>query len=271
MESIALTLPAALVMGLSFGAGPCNVTCLPYGPVLLAREGGGRRSWRTMAPFSAGHLAGYGALGGIAGLLGHTLQAWLRSPAVQWLLGTATILVGLALLLRCKRKGCAPHPVAHTRPLRQSPYGQAVQPAGMVLPGGLFLMGAGMALNPCAPLGAVLLAASATGSAAGGLLLGASFASAPCSSPPWYLDCWWPTWATRYGDISPSGRVRWNALRRRCSLHWARPPPGVGCNHNQTAERRPHAGGRWIFLFDGSIRWSSSRRISTTALSAYSG
>src|SRR5690606_32965833 len=94
MESIALTLPAALVMGLSFGAGPCNVTCLPYGPVLLAREGGGRRSWRTMAPFSAGHLAGYGALGGIAGLLGHTLQAWLRSPAVQWLLGTATILVG---------------------------------------------------------------------------------------------------------------------------------------------------------------------------------
>lgn len=175
MESIALTLPAALVMGLSFGAGPCNVTCLPYGPVLLAREGGGRRSWRTMAPFSAGHLAGYGALGGIAGLLGHTLQAWLRSPAVQWLLGTATILVGLALLLKCKRKGCAPHPVAHTRPLRQRPYGQAVQPTGMVLPGGLFLMGAGMALNPCAPLGAVLLAASATGSAAGGLLLGASF------------------------------------------------------------------------------------------------
>lgn len=178
MERIALTLPAALMMGLSFGAGPCNITCLPYlGPVFLAREGGLRQSWRTVAPFSAGRLAGYGALGGVAGLLGHTLQAWLQSPAVHWLLGAATILVGFALLLRRKKpKGCAPHPAAHnTRPLRQRPCGLTAQPAGVMLPGGLFLMGAGMALNPCAPLGAVLLAASATGSAAGGLLLGASF------------------------------------------------------------------------------------------------
>jgi len=42
----------------------------------------------------------------------------------------------------------------------------------VLLPGGLFLMGIGMALSPCAPLGIVLFSASLTGSAAGGLLLG---------------------------------------------------------------------------------------------------
>ena len=36
-------------------------------------------------------------------------------------------------------------------------------------------MGAGMAFNPCAPLGTVLLAASATGSATAGLGLGLGF------------------------------------------------------------------------------------------------
>jgi len=44
-----------------------------------------------------------------------------------------------------------------------------------LMPGGLFLMGIGMALSPCAPLGLVLFSASMTGSAAGGLLLGLSF------------------------------------------------------------------------------------------------
>src|SRR5690606_32634170 len=61
-----------------------------------------------------------------------------------------------------------------TQPLRPMPYKTAAAPrAG--LPGGLFLMGAGMAFSPCAPLSAVLLAASAVGSAAGGLALGLSF------------------------------------------------------------------------------------------------
>jgi len=45
----------------------------------------------------------------------------------------------------------------------------------VLLPGGLFLMGIGMALSPCAPLGIVLFSASLSGSAAGGLLLGMSF------------------------------------------------------------------------------------------------
>lgn len=177
MESVAVSLPAALLMGLSFGAGPCNITCMPYlGPVFLARKDGVRSSWRTVVPFSAGRMTGYACLGGFAGFLGHTLQGWLQSPAVHWLLGAATILVGLSLLWGRGAKGCSSHQdPAATQPLRPMPYKTSTPRPGAGLPGGLFLMGAGMAFSPCAPLSAVLLAASAVGSTAGGLALGLSF------------------------------------------------------------------------------------------------
>lgn len=174
MEPIAISLPAAVLMGLSFGAGPCNLTCLPYlGPVFLARPDGLRGSWRTVLPFSAGRMTGYAGLGGAAGLLGHTLKGWLQSPAVPWLLGLATVLVGLSLLWRGARGCAARRPAATRQPLARSTGGPPGSSA--TLPGGLFLMGAGMALTPCAPLSAVLLAASVMGTAAGGLALGLSF------------------------------------------------------------------------------------------------
>ena len=59
-----MTFSLAMAMGLIFGLGPCNVACLPYlGPVFLARDGGLRRSWRTIVPFSMGRLSGYTLLG----------------------------------------------------------------------------------------------------------------------------------------------------------------------------------------------------------------
>ncbi|MEN8168214.1 MAG: sulfite exporter TauE/SafE family protein, partial [Pseudomonadota bacterium] len=44
-----------------------------------------------------------------------------------------------------------------------------------LLPGGLFLMGMGMALNPCAPLTTVILASATTASIYAGLSLGVGF------------------------------------------------------------------------------------------------
>ena len=41
LEPVSLSFGAALLLGLSFGAGPCNIACLPYlGPVFLSRGGG---------------------------------------------------------------------------------------------------------------------------------------------------------------------------------------------------------------------------------------
>lgn len=49
------------------------------------------------------------------------------------------------------------------------------KPATPTLPGGLFLMGMGMALNPCAPLTTVILASATTASVTAGLSLGGGF------------------------------------------------------------------------------------------------
>lgn len=166
-EAAALGLPAALAMGLAFGAGPCNIACLPYlGPVFTAagREAGGGR--RVMVPFSLGRLTGYTLLGLAAGGTGRALVERLEASPVHALLGAATVLVGLALLWRRApgRTACAARP--------DGPGQRRGAPAYR---GGLFLMGAGMALNPCLPLATLLLAAAATGGPWTGAALGAAF------------------------------------------------------------------------------------------------
>ncbi len=168
-----MTFSLALGMGLLFGLGPCNISCLPYlGPVFLAREGGLRSSWRTIVPFSLGRLTGYTLLGLLAGLAGQIIDNRLDSPWVPMVLGGATILVGVSLLFKGKggMTGCS-------STSKQGPLGRLGARLNIrkLLPGGLFFMGVGMALNPCAPLGKVMLAASATTSAVAGSSLGLGF------------------------------------------------------------------------------------------------
>jgi len=164
-----MTFSLAMAMGLIFGLGPCNIACLPYlGPVFLARDGGLRRSWRTIVPFSLGRLTGYTTLGLLAGLTGQIADEQLDSPWVPMVLGGATILVGISLLFSNKKA---------TSSCSSSSPGKSPGKFNIkkLLPNGLFFMGVGMALNPCAPLGKVMLAASATTSAVVGSSLGLGF------------------------------------------------------------------------------------------------
>ena len=170
IEPVTLSFGAALLLGLSFGAGPCNIACLPYlGPVFTASGQGIRDSWRTLLPFSLGRLCGYALLGGAAGWAGVLVQDWVQSPWVRWLLGGATILVALSILFRKNRHACSP------KKPRQQQVRFEPTPGKPLLPGGLFLMGTGMALNPCAPLTTVILAAATTASSLAGLSLGICF------------------------------------------------------------------------------------------------
>ncbi len=167
-------LGAAALLGLGFGAGPCNIACMPFlGPVLLATGDGVRRGWRVLLPFSLGRLGGYALIGLAAGLGGHLAGGWLEGPAVRWLLGGATVLAALGLWQRLRQRGgtCANKTPGEVRVTLTDKNNTN----RALLPGGLFLMGAGMALNPCAPLGTVTLAAAATASVAGGLSLGLAF------------------------------------------------------------------------------------------------
>ncbi len=165
-----LPLSYVFVLGIVFGIGPCTLTCLPYlGPIFLSQSGGVKASWKIVVPFSLGRLISYSSLGLLAGYLGQTLRTSLKTPIIGWILGAATICVGLYILWTTLNKqgakgGCGAHGgMSHHSKLSN------------VMPGSLFFMGMGMALTPCSPLSTVLLVSAASASALTGFSLGFSF------------------------------------------------------------------------------------------------
>jgi thiol:disulfide interchange protein DsbD len=150
----------------------CTIACLPYlGPAFIAMEGGVRRSWRIILPFSLGRLGSYASLATIAGLSGQFLGDGAAGRELRWLMGAAAILLGVTMLLRRPSNGgCSRRD--KDRHLRRGVRSLAVE---TMMPGGLFLLGAGMALSPCAPLSSVLFSAAVCASAWYGLWLGLGF------------------------------------------------------------------------------------------------
>lgn len=175
MDPITLTLPAALIAGLAFGAGPCNVTCLPYlGPVFLKGDGV-KQSWRILLPFTLGRLTGYTSLGLFAGMAGEAITNLLQSSIAGWILGLAAIIVGLNLFRSGRHAiACNSHS-HHSNEQKVNFTTSATRQDKTMMPGALFMMGAGMALNPCVPLTAILAASAASGSAVAGLSMGLAF------------------------------------------------------------------------------------------------
>jgi sulfite exporter TauE/SafE len=173
IEETLVTLPMASALGLVFGLSSCTLTCLPYlAPVFLAREGGIRRSWRILLPFSLGRLTVYATLSTLAGMAGKLLDGDELSHNVRWVMGLAAIAVGIGLLLRRgSGHGCNMRP---GKVVTFSQFGSRAPPR-LLLPGGLFLMGIGVAMTPCVPLGSVIYSAASVGDTGHGLLLGLGF------------------------------------------------------------------------------------------------
>lgn len=167
-------LPMALALGLVYGLGPCLVSCLPYlGPVFLARDFSLRRSWRVVLPLSLGRLSGYSSFGAFAGWAGqYAKEGAATMPLLHLVIGAASLMVGLALFWQRKPACATASATGGAVPMPRIDFGHEPRP---LLPGGLFLMGVGMALTPCGPLGTVLFSAAASGNSLIGFLLGLSF------------------------------------------------------------------------------------------------
>ncbi len=163
IDTVTLTAGAAFTLGFTFGAGACNIACLPYlGPIFFAGESGVKKAWPKVTIFSLGRLTGYAIVGLLAGSLGDLLEQYLAETGLRWLLGLATLSVAIAMAFnsRKKHKSCLSGYKSKSK---------------FALPSGLFMMGFGMAFNPCAPLSTLLVAAATTGSALTGLSLGLAF------------------------------------------------------------------------------------------------
>ena len=176
IEPVTLSFGAAMLLGLSFGAGPCNIACLPYlGPVFMATDRGMRDSWQILLPFSLGRMFGYALLGTAAGWAGLLVQDWINEPWARWILGGATMVLALSILWQQRRNrpvSCAGGDSKRRNEARL----RLAEKSNPLMPGALFGMGAGMALNPCAPLTTIILAAATTASALAGMSLGLGFA-----------------------------------------------------------------------------------------------
>ncbi len=164
--------PMAAALGFAYGMGPCLVSCAPFlAPVFLASDGGMKQSWRILLPLSLGRLAAYSSLGAVAGAFGYYVKGVAVTPALHLLIGSAVLMMGVALLLRKPATACAAAAPSNSAPLRR----MEVPARRTLLPGGLFLMGVAMALSPCAPLGLVLFSAAMSGGIRAGGMLGLSF------------------------------------------------------------------------------------------------
>lgn len=176
-------LPMALGLGMLYGLGPCLVSCLPYlGPVFLNFDQGVRHSWKILLPLSLGRLTVYSSFGAISGWWGSRFVAGVESWAINLAIGLAMLLVGVALLSpRCTQAACSNDSKGReskVKWLRRPP-----ESATQMMPFGLYLMGIGMALTPCAPLSAVLISSAATGNAWLGALLGLCFGLGAITAP----------------------------------------------------------------------------------------
>lgn len=172
----------ALGLGMLYGLGPCLVSCLPYlGPVFLNADQGVRKSWKILLPLSLGRLTVYSGFGAISGWWGSRFVAGVEGWVVHLAIGLAMLLVGISLLSRrCRGSSCKAGSAGEAVVAWSSRKPPA---AAQMMPFGLYLMGVGMALTPCAPLSAVLISSAATGSSGLGALLGLCFGLGAITAP----------------------------------------------------------------------------------------
>lgn len=153
-------LTASLMLGLSFGASACLISCMPTLGVAAMTQQSSSSSIGLAWRFNSGRWLGYSLLGLISGGVGVKITDGLNSQHAGWVLGSLLMLAGLLLWRRSKTSACGKH-------------GSKKQDD--VFRGSIFGMGLGMSLTPCIPLAGVCVAAAASGSMWAGWLLGAAF------------------------------------------------------------------------------------------------
>ena len=173
-----VTLTTLWLLGVSMGLTACTVTCLPFmGTWALGRASGQKEAFLHTGVFLAGRITTYTLLAALAGAAGLGLAKALGGTWGNGVIGAASIVAGLWLLLaRPGGKGCSTPVVApsvapiHFRRSRRD----SLPP--------LFL-GAALSLTPCTPLASLLALAANAGSAAQGASYGLAFGLGAAMTP----------------------------------------------------------------------------------------
>jgi len=152
---------SAFLIGLSFGTGPCNLSCLPYlGPVLLG-PGAQRPFVEVVLPFMSGRLLGYLCMGTSAALLGGIIKSYLAHPLVPIFAAVVSLWLALKMWRQAGEKKCSSAGVHQpTGPKSDNLIASDAQPLDARNAWQLSMLGFSLALNPCIPLLGLLAAAA---------------------------------------------------------------------------------------------------------------
>lgn len=172
---------SAFLIGLSFGSGPCNLSCLPYlGPVLLG-PGAQRPFIRVVLPFMTGRLVGYFSMGVSAALLGSVIKGYLSHPSVPIFAAVITLWLAFNMWRQATTTQCASTYVTNENLTKA-----VVSPTSNIIASDekpridknawqLAMLGFSLALNPCIPLLGLLAVAAQSADPIWGGMIALSF------------------------------------------------------------------------------------------------
>lgn len=163
MENLAFI--SLFIIGLSYGATACMFSCMPFlAPLLINNSSTFKESTKIVLPFSLGRVFTYTIIAIVASSSSVLIKSILDDNEIfQILLGVFTISMGLIILLHLfkNKKSCG-----------SSQSFETPKPKGIV---SLFIIGALVSLNPCAPILTLIALSSNTAQISSAMLYGISF------------------------------------------------------------------------------------------------
>ena len=162
MESLAYT--SLFLMGLSYGATACMLSCMPFlSPILLANSRSISHAMAVVLPFSVGRVVSYILMAILASLSAQYVKSIIDNPAIsQIILGSATLIIAIVMFYRSYQN----------RPSACSSQKPTISKTSVAA---YFAMGLSISLNPCAPILTLIAAAANSASISNAGLMGLSF------------------------------------------------------------------------------------------------
>lgn len=163
MENI--TFFSLFIIGLSYGATACMFSCMPFlAPLLLSNSKNFKESFRIVFPFSLGRIFTYMIIAIVASSSSVFIKSILNDNEIfQVILGLFTIFIGLVVLFGALKNKSNCKSGFHT---------DASKSKGIF---SLFIIGALVSLNPCAPILTLIALSSTTAIVSSAAFYGVSF------------------------------------------------------------------------------------------------
>jgi len=162
METLAYT--SLFLIGLSYGATACMLSCMPFlSPILLANSRSIRHAMGVVLPFSIGRVISYVLMAMLASISMLQVKNIIDNPVIsQTILGSATMIIAIVMFYRSYKESASHCSSSTSKTSKTSIISY-------------FTMGLAISLNPCAPIMTLIATAANSSSIDNAAFMGFSF------------------------------------------------------------------------------------------------